>query len=193
MNRGGRVNSKRQVELPQRIEPEGAAMGKEVVAALLALRPIANIMNPQEAEWTRHPDGYTDVNQRALEPLRAVEALVDHPTVHADRVAEQQGDVGCPHAEQKRTDAECRRREEHSAGEQAAVPKGFLWIDYYLAGSRVGISSVDSMHRRTHVGRPKRCYLRRRRRERAAVTVSHTVSAWRRNNLAVAQQRPIAG
>jgi hypothetical protein len=59
-----------------------------------ALRIVAHFVLPKEANGTCEPDLDAKIRQEVLEPLRALEAIVDELAVVAERVSEQQYDGG---------------------------------------------------------------------------------------------------
>src|SRR6185312_7546264 len=98
----------RAMQLPPGIAPEAGAVAGVVVTRGLALRPVAEIMQPYHAVGAGHADQRAEIDAEPFEPQRAVEACMDQAAVHADRMPEAQGDRA-GHDEQR----ECTPRERH--------------------------------------------------------------------------------
>ena len=69
-------------------------MGEELMALRLALRPIADVMDPDDPERTRDADQHADINQKPFDRLWADECPMDHHPVHAHAVSDQQRRIG---------------------------------------------------------------------------------------------------
>ncbi len=76
------------VHLPEGVLKERPAMGEEIVAGRLALRPVADVMGVDHAERPGHADEHPEIDEDALEPERRLERTMNQQPVHADRMAE---------------------------------------------------------------------------------------------------------
>ncbi|MCY1243230.1 hypothetical protein D9M72_562360 [compost metagenome] len=65
------------MHLPEGVLKERSAVREEIVAGLLALRPIANVMGVDHAERPGHADKHTEGDEDALEPERRLKRAMD--------------------------------------------------------------------------------------------------------------------
>jgi hypothetical protein len=140
-------------QLPERVEPQRLSMGKEVVTPRLALRPVAEVVDLQNADRAGHADDDAEIDQHMLQPFRAIEAPVDQPAVHADRVAEQQGHVGQCGEDQHRRHVRGAGRTGQRDEQQRAVPERLCGRPDNAARRGVSVVRQNAKNRGTHGGR----------------------------------------
>ena len=62
------------------------------MAARLPLRPVADVVLADHAVGTGHADQRAEIDEQPLQPERAVVGAMDEPAMHAERMAEADGD-----------------------------------------------------------------------------------------------------
>ena len=72
------------MHLQERVAHEACAIGMEIVASWLPLRPIAHVVQPHHAEGARHADQRSEIDERVLDPAARLEAAVDQQSMHAE-------------------------------------------------------------------------------------------------------------
>jgi hypothetical protein len=95
------------------VEPEPTPVFQIIVTARLALRPVAQIVLMHKAKWPGHAYQHTRIDHRILEPERALEAVVNEPAMHADRMPCAQRDGAT-----NNKDGESVPREQQRPGDQ---------------------------------------------------------------------------
>src|SRR5262249_62415481 len=86
------LESQLAMELPETVAQDRGAVRQVGMAARLALRPVADVVLTDHAVWPGHPDQRAAIDEQAFEPERAVVGAVDKTAVHAERMAEADGD-----------------------------------------------------------------------------------------------------
>jgi hypothetical protein len=101
--------------------PEPRAVGEEIVAQRLALRPVAGIVDTNDARGPRDADERAEVDQQARQPRLGLESAVDHHPVHPDRMPDQQRRRG-QREEQRGSLPRCHRQRGDCACDHRRVP-----------------------------------------------------------------------
>ena len=74
------------MKLVPAVSPEAGVMSEIAVARSLSLCPIAHVVKSDHSNRPRHPDQHAKIDAQVFEPEGTLEAVVDQPPVHTDRV-----------------------------------------------------------------------------------------------------------
>ena len=131
------------VQLPEAVAQDRGAMREIGVAAGLALRPVADVVLADHAVGAGHADQRAEIDEQALEPQRAVVGAVDEAAVHAERVAEADGDRRRGEEERQRAPGEGERSADQGRQRHRRDPQRFDRLPAHHALDGIGVVGVE--------------------------------------------------
>ena len=109
------------MQLPPAVAQERGAVRQVGVAVRLPLRPVADVVLADHAVGTGHAHQRAQIDEQPLQPQRAVIGAVDEAAMHAERMAEADGDGRGGEEQRQRAPGEIERPADQ--GRQRHAPR----------------------------------------------------------------------